>query len=47
MNITIGLTKAEVAMLMELRKKDKRYKKGLEEKVRSDLLSGHKETCIG
>ena len=37
MNITIRLTKVEFEMLKELQKKDKRYKKGLEMKVRSDL----------
>jgi hypothetical protein len=36
MNITIRLTKVEFEMLKELQKKDKRYKKGLGEKVRSD-----------
>jgi hypothetical protein len=42
MNITIRLTKVEYAMLKELQKKDKRYKKGLEVKVRSDLSSDYK-----
>ena len=42
MNITIRLTKVEVEMLKELQKKDKRYKKGLEEKVRLDLSSDYK-----
>jgi hypothetical protein len=37
MNITIRLTKVEYEMLKELQKKDNRYKRGLEEKVRSDL----------
>ena len=37
MNITIRLTKVEYEMLKELQKRDKRYKKGLEEKVKSDL----------
>ena len=37
MTITIRLTKVEVEMLKELQKKDKRYKKGLEEKIRNDL----------
>ena len=37
MNITIRLTKVEHEMLKELQKKDKRYKKGLEEKVVSKL----------
>ena len=39
MNITIRLTKVEYEMLKELQKKDKRYKKGLEEKVKQDVLS--------
>ena len=39
MTITIRLTKVEVEMLKELQKKDKRYKKGLEAKVKSDLKS--------
>ena len=43
MNITIRLTKVEVEMLRELQKKDKRYKKGLEEKIKSDLLSDYKK----
>lgn len=37
MNITIRLTKVEYEMLKELQKNDKRYKKGLEEKVIRDL----------
>ena len=37
MNITIRLTKVEYEMLKELQKKDKRYKQGIEEKVKSDL----------
>ena len=37
MNITIRLTKVEYEMLKELKKKDQRYKKGLEEKVVSEL----------
>ena len=37
MNITIRLTKVEHEMLKELQKKDKRYKKGLEEKIRIEL----------
>ena len=37
MTITIRLTKVEVEMLKELQKKDKRYKKGLEEKVIHDI----------
>ena len=42
MNIIIRLTKVEYEMLKELQKKDKRYKKGLEEKIRLDLLSDYK-----
>ena len=41
MTITIRLTKVEVEMLKELQKKDKRYKKGLEEKVKLDLISAY------
>lgn len=37
MTITIRLTKVEVEMLKELQKKDKRYQKGLEIKVKSEL----------
>ena len=37
MTITIRLTKVEYEMLKELQKKEKRYKNGLEEKIRSDL----------
>ena len=42
MTITIRLTKVEVEILKELQKKVKRYKKGLEEKVISDLLSDYR-----
>ena len=41
MTITIRLTKIEVEMLKELQKKDKRYKKGLEGKVRFELKRDH------
>ena len=34
MTITIRLTKVEYEKLKELQRRDKRYKKGLEEKVR-------------
>ena len=44
MNITIRLTKVEVEMLKELQKRDKRYKKGLEVKVKSDLSSDYKRS---
>jgi len=37
MNSTIRLTKVENEMLKELQKKDKRYKKGLEIKVKGEL----------
>ena len=37
MIITIRLTKVEVEMLKELQKNDKRYKKGMERKVLTDL----------
>ncbi len=41
MNITIRLTKVEYEMLKELQKRDKRYKKGLGEKIRSDLSADY------
>ena len=41
MTITIRLTKVEFEMLKELQKRDKRYKKGLEEKVKLDLSSDY------
>lgn len=41
MNIAIRLTKVEYEMLKELEKRDKRYKKGLERKVKTDLLSDY------
>ena len=37
MNITIRLTKVEYEMLKELQKRDKRYQKGLKEKVLNDI----------
>ena len=37
MNVTIRLTKVEIEMLKELQKKDKRYKKGLETKVKGEI----------
>ena len=37
MTITIRLTKVEFEMLKELQKRDKRYKKGLEVKVKSEI----------
>ena len=41
MNITIRLTKVEVEMLKELQKRDKRYKNGLETKVKGELRNDH------
>ena len=41
MTITIRLTKVECEMLKELQKKDKRYKKGLEEKVKGEIHKDH------
>ena len=41
MNITIRLTKVEYEMLKELQKRDKRYKKGLEVKVKGEILKDH------
>jgi len=37
MNITIKLTKVEYEMLKDLQKKDKRYKKGIEVKVKGEI----------
>ena len=42
MTITIRFTKVEVEMLKELQKKDKRQKKGLEDKVKMDLAANYK-----
>jgi hypothetical protein len=44
MNITIRLTKVEYEMLKELQKKDKRYQKGLEEKIGSDLAADYRRS---
>ena len=44
MNITIRLTKVEYEMLKELQTKDKRYKKGLESKIRLDIRGDHSLT---
>ena len=41
MNITIRLTKVEVEMLKELQKKDKRYKKGVDVKVRNYITDDY------
>ena len=41
MNITIRLTKVEFEMLKELQKRDKRYKKGLEVKVKGEIHKDH------
>ena len=45
MNITIRLTKVEFEMLKDFQKRDKRYKRGLEVKVKSDLSSDYKVSC--
>lgn len=37
MNFTIRLTKVENEMLKELQKKEKRYKKGLDTKVKGEV----------
>ena len=44
MNITIRLTKVEFEMLKELQKRDKRYKKGLEYKVKGDIQKDFSST---
>ena len=41
MNITIRLTKVEYEILKELQKKHKRYKKGLEIKVKGEIRRDH------
>ena len=41
MNITIRLTKIEYEMLKELQKKDKRYKKGLKDKVKVEIQNDY------
>ena len=41
MTITIRLTKVEVEMLKELQKRDKRYKNGLEIKIKSEIKEDH------
>ena len=41
MTITIRLSKVEFEMLKELQKKDKRYKKGLEVKVKEEINRDH------
>jgi len=41
MNIIIRLTKVEYEMLKELQKKDKRYKKGVDVKVRNDIAGDY------
>ena len=43
MTITIRLTKVEVEMLKELQKKDKRYKRGLEDKVKVEIKANYFE----
>jgi len=42
MNITIRLTKVEYEMLKELQKRDKRYQKGLEGKVKNEISEDYK-----
>ena len=41
MTITIRLTKVEYEMLEELQKRDKRYKSGLETKVKGEILKDY------
>ena len=41
MNITIRLTKVEYEMLKELEKKDKRYKRGLENIIKKDIKDAY------
>ena len=43
MTIIIRLTKVEAEMLKELQKKDKRYKKGIENRVKSEIKNAYKE----
>ena len=43
MNIIIRLTKVEVEMLKELQKTDKRYKKGIENRVKSEIENAYKK----
>ena len=38
MNITVKLTKVEYEMLKELQKKNKRYQRGLEDKVKTEII---------
>ena len=44
MNITIRLTKVEVEMLKELQKRDKRYKEGLQTKVKGEIQDDFSST---
>lgn len=44
MNVIIRLSKSKCELLKKFQKNDNRYKKGLEDKVRSDLLSDYKGT---
>ena len=41
MNITIRHTKAEYEMTKELKKKDKRHKKGLKIKIKANFYADH------
>ena len=43
MTITIRLSKVECEMLKELQKKDKRYKKGLEGKIKIDIAINYRQ----
>jgi len=43
MNITIRLTKVEYEMLRELQRTESRYRKGLEQKIKVDIQSDHKQ----
>ena len=43
MTITIRLTKVEVELLKELQKRDKRCKKGLEDKVKIEIIKDFKD----
>ena len=43
MNIIIRLPKVEYEMLKELQKNDKRYKKGLEGKIKIDIAMDYKQ----
>lgn len=42
MNVSVRLTKVEYEMLMVLKKKDSRYKKGIESKIKLDIYADFK-----